>query len=327
MGNGHSGPRLLNSENYNIKLDNGASSISMRNGQNRNEKKEWELTYGVNGMTCKLSISRISETSSNDERLEINVSDCSYVTKPDRPHPRQYIILMVEKVKDTAGYVKVMYTMNKNEATKYGESRRGEVEEQFWTYGDGTRLGLFVTGKKKKSSEELPYSVTLAHFRASSANIGLSILVKIEVRNGKLEFWVDGPVQHLSSKLRGMIEDVFYGGTWERSACLHRQNIRQLRTLLSESEDSDTTAQRQAKRRGGSYIENQESQFSGHGNGSIIKADQVNIMTNNCKEDDGRYTTRSAGQSDHFWSQTKSSATSTQKSSSNKKKERNYASA
>ncbi|KAL9324611.1 hypothetical protein ACSQ67_009468 [Phaseolus vulgaris] len=177
-----------------------------------------------------------------------------------------------------------IFSMEAN-TTREGVSRRGEVETKYWAYGCGTRMGLLVTEKKKKKSDEKQvYMATVAHYYVNSGSgrndggdIGFSVVVKIGVHNGELDFSVDGPVEHPSSALLYMIQEVIRTGTWKLSSCPHCKNIQSQRRWLSESEDSDTTLP-PPPRYGGSQNAANIGRFNGDGIGSIIQATKVNFI-------------------------------------------------
>lgn len=57
--------------------------------------------------------------------------------------------------------------------------------------------------------------------------------------NGNLDFTVDGPVQHPSSALFYMFEEISRTGMWKPTMCPHCTNIQRQHRWQSESEDSD----------------------------------------------------------------------------------------
>ncbi|KAG5069475.1 hypothetical protein JHK85_001852 [Glycine max] len=146
----------------------------------------------------------------------------------------------------------------------------------------GTRKGLYVTEWKKKKENEKPYMVTIAHYYANNGenlftrgiDVGLSMMVKIRVSNGALfgidefDFTVDGPVQHPSSALLYMIEEVTRTGMWTPRACPHCANIQRQRRWQSESDDSDNLPVAPGHGHGNSQNARNHGVFNGDGNGS-----------------------------------------------------------
>ncbi|XP_014500358.1 uncharacterized protein LOC106761299 [Vigna radiata var. radiata] len=230
MGNSPSCPRLLGNGNYSsydIILGK-AATISVKKYE-RSFGLSWELVYDVDGMTSTLSISRNTNKKSGDDWLWIHVMDCSPVKTEKfgiRPHPMENITVEVNKEKKTGLLYPSLYNILPYEA-EYGESLNGGVKTQSRVYAYGTRKGLFVMESKKKSNEKQPYVVTVAHYYVNSGSgesgidIGFSVVVKIGVVNGQLDYSVDGPVEHPTSALVYMIEEVVRTGKWKPSACPH----------------------------------------------------------------------------------------------------------
>ncbi|BAU02892.1 hypothetical protein LR48_Vigan10g012000 [Vigna angularis] len=287
MGNSPSCPRLLGNGNYSsydIKLGK-AATISVTKDEGSFGPR-WELVYDVDGMTSTLSISRTTNKKSGDDWLGIRVMDCSSVKTEKvriRPHPWEDITVAVNKEKKTCLLYPRLYNSWPNEA-EYGESLNGGVKTQSRVYAYGTRKGLLVMESKKKSNEKQPYMVTVAHYYVnrdsggSGVDIGFSVVVKIGVVNGQLDFMVDGPVEHPTSALVYMIEEVVRTGKWKPSACPHCNNIQsQRRLLLSESEDSDSPLLPPRRYAGPQNTANM-GRFDGDANGSIIQANKINFF-------------------------------------------------
>ncbi|XP_068503437.1 uncharacterized protein [Phaseolus vulgaris] len=293
MGNSPSGPRFLGNGkycSYHVKIDN-AATITVTKDQQKSE-----LKYEVDGMTCTLSISRSLERISGDENISISLTD-SFLNIPKYstvvPSQSASIYVSVKKEKKSDGFLCSqfgmfdIFSMEAN-TTREGVSRRGEVETKYWAYGCGTRMGLLVTEKKKKKSDEKQvYMATVAHYYVNSGSgrndggdIGFSVVVKIGVHNGELDFSVDGPVEHPSSALLYMIDEVIRTGTWKLSSCPHCKNIQSQRRWLSETEDSDTTLPPPPPppHYGGSQNAANIGRFNGDGIGSIIQATKVNFI-------------------------------------------------
>ncbi|XP_052723527.1 uncharacterized protein LOC108345216 isoform X2 [Vigna angularis] len=247
MGNSPSGPRLLGNgkySSYDIKLGK-AATISVKNEEGL-LKSRWKLVYDVDEMACTLSIAKLT-----NERSETMVGT----------------------------------VMKSRSFSKFRESLRCEVETQSWTYTCATMEGLVVTQKKKKSNQEQPYMITVAHYYVnrdsgeSGVDIGFSVVVKIGVANGKLDFSVEGPEEHPSLALLYMIEEVCRTGTWKPSACPHCNNIQsQQRRLVSESEDSDTNLPTPPSSHGSQQNASNKGRFKGDGIGNIIHAKEVKFI-------------------------------------------------
>ncbi|ESW24857.1 hypothetical protein PHAVU_004G166500 [Phaseolus vulgaris] len=304
MGNSPSGLRLLGNGkycSYHVKLDNAATITVTKHEEITNDEEkiqDWELKYKVDGMSCTLSISRTTDRNSGSESISISVSDLypnigqhSTLLRPQCA--TLYVFVGKEKKKNAflhKPYEVIDTIFREAKKKQYGESRsrRGEVETYYWAYGSGTRMGLLVTEKKKIriNNEEQTYMVTVAHYYVNSGSgrncggdIGFSVVVEIGERNGGLDFSVEGPVEHPSSALVFMIEEVIRTGTWKLSSCPHCKNIQCQRRLRSESEDSDATPPTPSSHGTQRNVTNR-GEFNGDGNGNIIHAETVNIIRN-----------------------------------------------
>ncbi|KAL9324614.1 hypothetical protein ACSQ67_009471 [Phaseolus vulgaris] len=266
MGNTPSGLRLLGTRNYSYTIKLGKeATISVKRGRMNDcsRKQTWELSYNVNKLTSTLSIVKTTNKISDEVKISITILDYipeenpRYTETPAAALDSQankLISIIVHKDEDGllevflidgSVYYKKLHIKNRriSEGISTGTS--------FSAYGCGTRIGLFIIEDKKKSNEKQPYMLTLAHyyvnsgsggnFGGSGVDVGFSVVVKIGVHNGVLDFSVDGPVENPTSALIYMIQEVTRTGTWKLSACPHCKNIQwQQRRLLSESEDSDT---------------------------------------------------------------------------------------
>ncbi|XP_014507639.1 uncharacterized protein LOC106767294 [Vigna radiata var. radiata] len=265
-----SGPRLLGNRNYyNIKLGKEANISVKKDDDIWNPY--WKLVYFVDGMTSTLDI--FTDKNSGDEILNIVVHDCRS-GKIDSP--MVHINLEVQK-----GKKGLLYPSYEEFSTTvyYDESLSGGVKTQIYEYEGGTRKGLLVT----ESNEKQPYMVTVAHYYVNSGSggsgtdIGFSVVVKVGVVNGGLDYNVDGPVEHPTSALVYMIEEVVRTVKWKPSACPHCKNIlSQQRRWVSDSEDSDTNLPTPPSY-GGQQNASNIGRFNGDGIGSMIRANNVNF--------------------------------------------------
>ncbi|QCD92063.1 hypothetical protein DEO72_LG5g121 [Vigna unguiculata] len=255
MGNSPSGPRLLGNgkySSYNITLGK-ATTISVTK-----DLSGWKLVYDVDGMTSTLSILKTAGRNSGDNKVRIDIVDCIY-SKTVRPRPRERFTLVVEENEETGG-------LGTN----------------------GTRMG-FLSQEMKRSNEKRRNMVTVAHYYVNNGgggggnfgasggvDIGFSVVVKIGMLHGHLDFSVDGPVEHPSSALLYMIEEVIQARTWKRPACPHCKTIQSQRRWLSESEDSDTTFPAPPSH-GTQQTTSNNGRFNGDGIGSMIRANKVSF--------------------------------------------------
>jgi len=285
MGNSPSGPRLLGNgkySSYNITLGK-ATTISVTK-----DLSGWKLVYDVDGMTSTLSILKTAGRNSGDNKVRIDIVDCIY-SKTVRPRPRERFTLVVEENEETGGLGtngEFQRDYSGNEAA-YWEFI-GDMETFNWAYGCGTRMG-FLSQEMKRSNEKRRNMVTVAHYYVNNGgggggnfgasggvDIGFSVVVKIGMLHGHLDFSVDGPVEHPSSALLYMIEEVIQARTWKRPACPHCKTIQSQRRWLSESEDSDTTFPAPPSH-GTQQTTSNNGRFNGDGIGSMIRANKVSF--------------------------------------------------
>ncbi|XP_027923330.1 uncharacterized protein LOC114181168 [Vigna unguiculata] len=301
MGNSPSGLRLLGNGKYSYDIKLGkAASISVKTGRIKEKENSfsrsqtWELSYNVDRITtCTLSIVKTTKTVPAEEKLLINIKD--YIPEANNrhikekhaalpTHPTELFSITLQKDDEEDGVLDVAF----HQSCRYLEPdymkkrrERSTAGTSFYAYGYGSRMGVFVMEKKKRSNEKQPYMVTLAHYYVNSGrgvDIGFSVLVKIGVQNGELDFSVEGPEEHPSLALLYMIEEVVRSGKWKRSACPHCKNLQQWqRRWVSESEDSDTNVPTPAASHGGQQNASNKGRFSGDGIGSMIHANKVNF--------------------------------------------------
>jgi len=286
MGNSPSGPHLLvngNYSSYDIKLGKAATIISVtKNEEFYDGNSSWDLVYNVDGIICRLSIAK--NTDRGDDTLVINVMEYCVIISITVKNEKEAGLLCRINPKFSPWYLA-------KHSTKHGESSRDDIQTYSLPYAYGTRKGLLITQKKKKSHEEGGYMVTIAHYYVNTASdgntgtsevdLGFSVVVKIGLHNGRLDFGVDGPVEHPSSALLYMIEEVIRTATWNPSACPHCKNIQsQRRRRLSESEDSEAPFPA-PPRYGGSQNTANMGRFNGDANGSIIRAKEVKFSKEN----------------------------------------------
>ncbi|KAK8470526.1 hypothetical protein PHAVU_004G166900 [Phaseolus vulgaris] len=300
-----SGLRLLGIGNYSntIKLGN-AATISVKTAVNENifsRKETWELSYLANRITSTLFIDKTTTKKiSDEEKISISIRDflpkgnLHYSTRAEAGFPPSIESFFITVEKDEAGFLK-LFSSHYSGTDEDFRSRRSRERNTTGTtcdaYGSGTRIGLLVMERKKRSNEERPYMLTVAHYYVNNVSgggysgasdgvdLGFSVVVKIGVHNGVLGFSVDGPVEHPTYALLYMIEQVSRTGMWKLSACPHCKNIQwqqQQRRWLSESEDSDAIPPTPSSHGTQRNVTN-KGEFNGDANGGIIQAKYVNF--------------------------------------------------
>ena len=125
--------------------------------------------------------------------------------------------------------------------------------------------------------------VTLAHyyavsngycFRGSKIDVGLSMIVKIQVSNDSgLDIKIEGPVQHPVTALFYMFDEVRKTGIWKPTFCPHCAKIQKMQRnwLQTESEDSDNfqpTRHNYPKHMGKCVVAN-DGKVKGNNNGNL----------------------------------------------------------
>ncbi|BAU02893.1 hypothetical protein LR48_Vigan10g011900 [Vigna angularis] len=312
MGNSPGGLRLLGNGNYSYDIKLGkAAIIRLKMGRLQEEENSlstsqtWQLTYSVDGVTSTLSIIKTTNHKLYkpiEEILHVRIED--YLPEANNWHIKEKNAAALPPQATESFFVTVrkddekgtsLLNVSLHQTCKYSEEKKFKRRRQrsttgtsFDAYGCGTRTGVFVIEEKNRSNENLPYMVTVRHyyvnsgstgkFRGSGVDIGFSVVVKIGVVNGQLDFSVEGPEEHPTSALFYMIEEVCRTGTWKPSACPHCNNIQsqQRRLLLSESEDSDTNLPTPPSHAGQQNASN-KGRFKGDGIGSMIRAKNVNF--------------------------------------------------
>ncbi|XP_058763263.1 uncharacterized protein LOC131636668 [Vicia villosa] len=154
--------------------------------------------------------------------------------------------------------------------SRSGNEWRGFTESSFLFYHtEGTNRGLVVVERKKKSKDEKPFMVTVAHYyfihdfyvNLFKIDIGLSVIVKVEsIKNEGLYSTLEGPTQHPASALIYMMDEVRRTGIWKPATCPH----------------CATLEEQQSSRAKGSFSRraiNNDGTFNGNGSGNMIQGD------------------------------------------------------
>ncbi|XP_014500540.1 uncharacterized protein LOC106761464 [Vigna radiata var. radiata] len=233
-------------------------------------------------MTSTLFLLKTTDKVSGPETLSICLEDCSAVKKEVLSYQWETITIEVKKEKSIGFLYPTFESASYLTGAEYGESLSGGIKTQRWAYASGTKKGLLVMESKKKSNEKQPYRVTVAHYYVNSGgsdvDVGFSVVVRIRVVNGKLDFIVDGPVEHPTSALHYMIEQVCRTEKWKPSACPHCKDLQsQQRRWVSDSEDSDSNLLTPPPSHGGQQSVSNMGRYNGDGIGNIIQAKEVNF--------------------------------------------------
>jgi len=160
----------------------------------------------------------------------------------------------------------------------------GVMDTTFYLYGNGSRWGLLIIVESKKNGmKEEAEVVTLAHYfvngsgssfdTSAGTDIGLSVVAKFGVCNGKIHTTVEGPEQHPVSALLYMFGEVNKTGIWKPSMCPHCDHKRRGKVFWqSDSEDSDSVSKPlpRATPRNARWVSN-DGKFQGNGIGNFFE--------------------------------------------------------
>ncbi|WVZ15918.1 hypothetical protein V8G54_013484 [Vigna mungo] len=163
------------------------------------------------------------------------------------------------------------------------DANGGVMHTKVDLYGSGGRWGLVVMESKRNKMEEDAEVVTVAHYivkgsersfyRSTGTNIGLSVMAKFRVSNGKFEITVEGPEQHPVFALLYMFDEVKRTGIWKPTMCPHCDHKRKGKLFWqSDSEDSDSVYMPlpRATPKNARGVSN-GGRFRGNGNGNFIE--------------------------------------------------------
>jgi len=166
------------------------------------------------------------------------------------------------------------------------DARGGVMDTTVHLYGSESRWSLLVVESKKKRREEEAEVVTLAHYfvnssgtsfyESSGTDIGLSVVAKFRVSNGKFQITVEGPEQHPVSALLYMFDQVHRTETWKPTMCPHCDHKRRGKLFWQsnseDSEDSESVSMPlpRATPRNSRGVSN-GGRFQGNGNGNIFE--------------------------------------------------------
>ncbi|KAL9324615.1 hypothetical protein ACSQ67_009472 [Phaseolus vulgaris] len=231
------------------KFSLGAStSIDLSKDFKKDDEETFKVVYTVDKETCEVSFTRYGvDQHSNAQKVQFVVYDrvslftCSNIKM---------------EITET-NYISIntlMWSFFPWDVTtkinKSFDAWGSVVHTTVHLYGNGSRWGLVVVESKKKRSEEEAEVATVAHYfvkssetsfdRSSGTDIGLSVVAKIGVSNGKFDITVEGPEQHPVSALLYMFAEVNRTGIWKPTMCPHCHHKRRGKMFWqSDSEDSD----------------------------------------------------------------------------------------
>ncbi|XP_027357153.1 uncharacterized protein LOC113866522 [Abrus precatorius] len=190
-------------------------------------KETWEMSYKAeNGSISRLLLIKTKRTpqdyrSPGLEELQIKISD--FITS-----------FSISVLKDEAGLLYVnlpQSTLPFTRKTSYVLS--SVLETDVYKYESATRTRLIVKEewKKMRGNELMPFMATVAFYYTYGTYIGLSIVIYIRVSDdGYLDLDVDGPIQHPTSALFYMFDEVTRTGLWKPTMCPHCAAVKKQRS-------------------------------------------------------------------------------------------------
>ncbi|QCD92067.1 hypothetical protein DEO72_LG5g125 [Vigna unguiculata] len=257
--------------------------------QNGGLLEMWNMTYEVGASTCALQLTIALDNTKKVKGIFLQLRSlirrsCGAVAEFD-------FVLDSRTIDGDADYFLVypqpisgFYSPVTHYENKKFNSKSGTVTDiDMYMYGEGQKGGLILLERKKKSEQQPPFEVIMAHYHVTSSGInphkmrpdfGLSMFAKIRSIRGSLTITVDGPEQHPSSALLYMFDEVIRHAYWHRDMCPHcAKHPKKQNGELCESEESE----------GGSGKDNSRlisngGKFGGDGNGNFYERNTFNNM-------------------------------------------------
>nr|KYP66950.1 hypothetical protein KK1_013262 [Cajanus cajan] len=168
-----------------------------------------------------------------------------------------------EVLYNVQGVISTFSITNKTTETNSDEELDIKIED--YTHGIETDIAMYgetnyVTVRKAEAGLFLTYIV------------GQNL---IDFSSGRLEFNVDGPVEHPSSALFHMIEEATGTGTWKPTACPHCVNVQR---QSDESEDSDSSLRAPRQSHGSLQSIGNRGRVNGDANGSFFQGNKIKFV-------------------------------------------------
>ncbi|KAK7364019.1 hypothetical protein VNO80_12341 [Phaseolus coccineus] len=214
-------------------------------------KETFSVLYTVGKETCKVSLIRLDvDQHSNAEKVNFVICDVvsmfTYAELDMEITETNHIRI------DPCRWL-LSECIISSKTNKSFDAWGGVVDTAVHLYGSGSRWGLLVVQSKKKRREGEAEEATVAHYFVKSSgtsfhgstgtDIGLSVVAKCGVSNGKFDITVEGPEQHPVSALLYMFDEVFKTGIWKPTMCPHCHHKRKGKVFWqSDSEDSDSAS-------------------------------------------------------------------------------------
>jgi len=243
-------------------------------------KETLKVLYTIDRETCVVGLIRLDvDQHDKAKRVEFDLSDC--ISR----NSCRYSMVITE-----TNYIRIWRSYSPPPFTRFIKETRsfdasgGVIDTVVHLYGNGSTWGLLITVEsKKKGMGDEAEVVTVAHYlvngsgtsfdRSTGTDIGLSMVAKLGVSNGKIYTTLEGPVQHPVSALIYLFGEVNKTGIWKPTMCPHcdhrgRGNV----FWQSDSEDSDSVSipLPRATPKTARGVSN-GGRFQGNGNGNIFE--------------------------------------------------------
>ncbi|KAK7364022.1 hypothetical protein VNO80_12344 [Phaseolus coccineus] len=262
----------------------GASSIVLskdltKKGDAVNET--FSVIYAVDKELCVVCLTRhYVHQRSNAQKVSFEISD----------HVSMLTDGVFDMVITETNYIRIDPFMWPNQSTVLTKTNRsfdawgGVVDTTVHWYGNGSRWGLLVVESKKKRREEEAEVATVAHYFVKSCgstgtDIGLSMVAKCGVSNGKFDITVEGLEQHPVPALLYLFDEVKRTGIWKPTMCPHCDHKRRGKMFWqSDGEDTDSASipAHRATRESARGLSNSGT-FKGSGSGSIYENHYIHV--------------------------------------------------
>jgi len=259
---------------------NTKTSITSKSGS-----ETGEVSYRVEGSTCKLELVRFADNYGNANILtfilrdSIICSDGKRLSLQIHKYENRFLCMfspLSVKFKNSIAWTK----------TKKNVHAWDDVTDtNVYLYGTPNRCGLLVLECEKTDycSDDCK-ELTIAHYFVSSngsvainrssqtTDIGFSIVVKVGFCDGKFDISVEGPERHSTYELLCMFQRVNRTGIWKPN--IRSENSRMFSQSDSEDNDGVSLLPNLGSQRNATTIAN-DGRFRGHANGSVIRCRNV----------------------------------------------------
>ncbi|KOM54218.1 hypothetical protein LR48_Vigan10g011000 [Vigna angularis] len=245
------------------------------------ENETWSVTYRVEKKRCRVQLIRYIDFVLVSYVLSDSLSGTTNVTIDMEIIDSNYIRIYPTSWSTETD--SILWTKRNTSFDAWGAVKETQVD----LYGSGGRWGLLAVESKRNKKEQEAEVVTVMHYivkssgtpfyRSTGTDIGLSVVAKFRISNGKFQITGEGLEQHPVSSLLYMFDEVKRTGIWKPTMCPHCDHKRKGKMFWqSDSEDSDSVSMPllPATLRNSRGVSN-GGRFRGNGNGNIYEG---NVM-------------------------------------------------